>query len=111
MRLLRDLGGLVVADLRIERGYQHERVVDMLPDIRLDGFESFGAMDIETVTAIADQPGAVQEIIDDHGFEDIELKVPHGSADVDGDVVAEHLCGDHGQRLALRGVDLAGHDR
>ncbi len=52
----------------------------------------------------------MQEIIDHDGFEDVELEVTGGAADVDGDVVAEDLGGDHGEGLALRGVDLAGHD-
>src|SRR5579859_1839211 len=110
MRFLGDLGCLVVTDLRVQRGHQHQRIVDMLLDIGFDGLDAFCTVFVEAVTAVADEPGAVEEVIDHDGFEDVELEMTRGPADIDGDIIAQYLRGDHRQRLALRGVDLAGHD-
>ena len=43
--------------------------------------------------------------------EHVELKVALAAAEGDGGVVAHHLRADHRERLALRRVDLARHDR
>ena len=45
------------------------------------------------------------------GMKTFSSKLPLGSRHPDGDVVAHDLDGDHRDRLALGGVDLAGHDR
>ena len=44
------------------------------------------------------------------GFEDVQLEVPHRAAAVDRVVVAEDLAHEHGERLGLGRVELAGHD-
>ena len=53
----------------------------------------------------------MQEIVDHHRLEDIQLEKPAGTRNRDRDVVAHHLSRDHRQRLALRRIDLTGHDR
>lgn len=40
----------------------------------------------------------------------LHLELSVAAADRDGDVVAHDLSGDHGEGLALSGVDLARHD-
>src|SRR5258708_2005481 len=110
MGFLGDLGGLVVADLRIQGGDEHEGVLKVFADIGLDGFDAAGATVVKADAAIADQAGAVQEIIDHYGFEDVEFEVAGGAADIDGYVIAQDLCYDHGQGLALGRVHLARHD-
>jgi hypothetical protein len=52
----------------------------------------------------------VQEVGDHDGLEDVELEVTLGAGEGDGGVVAEDLGAEHGEGLALGGVDLAGHD-
>lgn len=46
----------------------------------------------------------------DQWAEDVQLEVAAGAAYVDRHVVAHHLGTQHGERLALGRVDLAGHD-
>ena len=53
----------------------------------------------------------LQHVVDEHRLEDVELEVPARAGDADRDVVAHDLRADHRQRLALRRVHLAGHDR
>jgi hypothetical protein len=45
------------------------------------------------------------------GLNTFNCKCPWLAAKADGDVVAQHLAGQHRQRFALGRVDLAGHDR
>lgn len=52
----------------------------------------------------------MEQVADHDGLEDVELEVALGAGEGGSGVVAEDLCADHGQGLALRGVDLAGHD-
>ena len=53
----------------------------------------------------------MQEIMNDDRFKDIQLKVSLGGSNANGGVIAHDLHGDHGDRLALGGIDFAGHDR
>src|SRR5258708_14969 len=76
MGFLGDLGGLVVADLRIQGGDEHEGVLHVFADIGLDGFDAAGATLVKADAAIADQAGAGQEIIDPYGLEGVEVEEP-----------------------------------
>lgn len=60
--------------------------------------------------AVGENARAVQEVANDEGLVDVELELAVHAADSGGDVVAHDLGADHGEGLALRGVDLAGHD-
>ena len=53
----------------------------------------------------------MQEVEDHDGLEDVELEVALGAGEPDRRVVADHLRAHHRHRFALRGVDLARHDR
>ena len=53
----------------------------------------------------------MQEIVDHHRLEDIQLEIALRAGEGDGGVVAVDLHGDHGHGFALRGIDFAGHDR
>ena len=81
VRLLRDLGGAVVADVRRERGHQHERALDQLADARLVRLDAARAMLLERAAAVGEQPRALQEGMDDHRLVDVELEVARGAAD------------------------------
>ena len=52
----------------------------------------------------------MEQIADHDGLEDVELKVTLRSSEGGGGLVTEYLGADHGEGLALCGVDLAGHD-
>ncbi|CAM2158157.1 conserved hypothetical protein [Paraburkholderia tropica] len=111
VRLLGDLRGLVVADVRIERRHQHQRLVEQRVDavaIRLDAHR---AMIVEAERAVGEQADRLQYVVRDHRAEHVQFEVAARAADVHGHVVAEHLAAEHRQRFGLRGVHLARHDR
>ena len=110
VRLLRDLGRLVVADVRVEAGDEHERVLQVALDHRAVRLDALGALVVEAHAGIADQAGALQHIGGDQRLEHVELEVAVARADAHGHIIAHHLGGHHGERLGLRGVHLAGHD-
>jgi hypothetical protein len=104
---------LVVADVRVQRRDQHQRALAReLGSMR----SSFGSRpsaqcslnERQRVGRAADR---LQHVVDDHRLEDVELEVALRAADADGGRRCPSPGADHRQRLALRRVDLAGHDR
>lgn len=65
---------------------------------------------LKAAHAVCEQTRAVQQVADHDGLEDVELEVALRAGKGSGGVVAKDLCADHGQGLALCGVDLAGHN-
>ena len=61
--------------------------------------------------AVANQPGAVQKVVDHHGFEHVQLKMSGGAANIDGNIISQHLRCNHGQGFALRRVHFTWHYR
>mmetsp|Transcript_14097 Transcript_14097/g.42519 ORF Transcript_14097/g.42519 Transcript_14097/m.42519 type:complete len:557 (-) Transcript_14097:154-1824(-) len=110
VRLLGRRRRLVIPNLVIESGDEHEGLVEQLSDAGLVGPDAHNAVIGKRVGGICDQPDGLEKGGDEHGLENIELKVSHGSCHADARVVAHHLGGHHGEGLALGGVDLAGHD-
>ena len=110
VRLLGNVGGLVVADVGVECGHQHQRTVHQLGDTRAVGLDAHGAVVVEAHHTVGQQTHTLQEVVRHHGAEDIQFEVARGTAEVDGHVVAKHLRRQHRHGFALRGVDLAGHD-
>lgn len=68
-------------------------------------------MGTEAVHAIRENAHAVEQVGDHHGLEDVKLELAVHSTDGGSDVVTHNLSADHGEGLALGGVDLSGHDR
>lgn len=52
----------------------------------------------------------MQDVLDDHGSENVEFEVTIGATDSDSSLVAHNLAADHSQSFTLSGVDLSGHD-
>src|SRR5882672_10452867 len=61
VRLLRDLRRLVVADVRVERGDEHERVPQQLLDALAPGLDAGRAVLVEPRGAVGQEPHALQE--------------------------------------------------
>jgi hypothetical protein len=108
--VLGDLAGHVVANDGVEAGDKHERLVHQGADAALVGLEAVNQVGAEAGHAIGEQAGRVKEVGDHDGLEDVEFEVTLGAGEGDGGVVAEDLGAEHGEGLALGGVDLAGHD-
>ena len=111
VRLEGNLCRLLVADVRIERRHQHERVVEVFADALLVRLDAPGAAVVERARGLGQQLDRLQHVVQDHGLVDVELEVSLRAGEGHGVVVAEHLHGHHGQRLALGRIDLARHDR
>ena len=73
--LLRDLGGVVVADLRVERRHQHQALVEQLGDPLAVGLDADHAIVGEAAAAVGEQPDRLQHVVDDQRLEDVELEV------------------------------------
>ena len=73
--LLRDLGRLLVADVRAERGDEHERIVQVALDDGLVGAQALGAEAVEGAARIAQELQRLEHVVDDDRLVDVELEV------------------------------------
>src|SRR6185295_10327553 len=105
-----DLGCVVVADMGIKRGDQHQAFLHQLVDAGGIRLEARDAMVREAFDSFGQKRGRVNKVMDDQRLEDVELEIAARSADVDGYVIAQNLRADHGQRLALSRIDFSRHD-
>ena len=76
----------------------------------LVGLQALNQVLTEAVHAVGEDAHAVEQVADHDGLEDVQLELAVHAADGGGDVVTHNLGADHGEGLALGGVDLAGHD-
>ena len=106
-----DFGGFVVADLGADRGDQHQRVLHILIDaLAIQGNSANHVVD-EPARGVVQQRDRMQEVVDQHRLENVQLEISLGAGEGDGGVVSVDLHGDHGHGFALRGIHFAGHDR
>ncbi len=110
VRVLGDLRRFIVADVRVQRGDEHQRFTHQLLDARRIGLDAGRTVLVEINAAVRQQARAVQEIADHQRPKHVELEVARGAAEIDRHVVAEYLAAQHRQRFRLRRVDLARHD-
>ena len=110
MRVLGNLARLVVPRVRIQRRDEHETAVQELFHAGAVHFNAVRAAFGKRSGGVAQDLRRVQHVGRHDGFEDVQFKVALRTADRDGRVVAHDLRADHGDGLALRRVDLAGHD-
>ena len=96
--------------MRVERGDQHERVRQVAGDPGAVGLDALRAVLVEGARGIGEQHHRFQDVVQHHRLVDVELEVALRARERHRMVVAEHLHGHHGQRLALGRVDLARHD-
>ena len=111
MSVLRELRCIVIADMLIESGDQHKRIVQIFADLFAVEFDAADAVIDEAVAGIVDEADAVEEVVDHHGLEDVQLKIALRAGETDSRVVAHNLNGDHRHRFGLGRIDLSGHDR
>eukprot|EP01136_Pigoraptor_vietnamica_P003255 Opistho-1_new@32269 len=112
--LVRELGGLggsIVANLGVECGDEHERLVHNGVEALAVGLDADNAVLRERARRIAEEANGTEDVVDDDGLEDVKLKVAVETAHGDGRVVPDDFGADHRDGLALRGVNLARHDR
>eukprot|EP00053_Salpingoeca_punica_P014059 m.127581 g.127581 ORF g.127581 m.127581 type:complete len:519 (+) comp16367_c6_seq3:176-1732(+) len=105
-----DLGGGVVADGRGQGGDEHEGAGEGGLDVVLARAHVGEAVVGEADGGVGEELDRLQEVVGHERVVDVELKVALAASHGDGGVVAHDLHADHGEGLALRRVDLAGHD-
>lgn len=126
--VLGNLAGHVVANLGVEAGDEHETICWLAPLFRsyfgawylrllhdagnllLVSLETGDQVLLERAHAVGQDAGAVEKVADNEGLVDVELELAVHAANGGGNVVTHDLGADHGEGLALGGVDLAGHD-
>lgn len=79
-------------------------------DAGLVGLEAVNQVLTEAVHTVGQNADAVEQVGDHEGLEDVQLELAVHASNGGSNVVTHHLGADHGQGLALGGVDLAGHD-
>ncbi|MNO92612.1 hypothetical protein D3C76_841930 [compost metagenome] len=97
--------------MRVQRRHQHQppfQVRRHLLGIRLDARH---AVLLEVAAAVSQQFDRLQQVVDDHRLEHVQLQMPLAGGKADRRVIAQHLAGQHRQCFALGRVDLAWHDR
>src|SRR5207248_11528058 len=65
VRFLRDLGRPVIADVRRERGHQHQRALEELTHARGVRLDAARAMLLERAAAVGEEPRTLQKGMDD----------------------------------------------
>ena len=75
MRFLGDLRGFVIADVRIERGDQHEGILHVVIDSLQVRLDAEGAVMSEGAARVGEQSDAMQEVVDDDWFENVEFEI------------------------------------
>ena len=111
MGLERHFGRLFVADHGRERRHQHERAAQQIVDAAGVGLHATHTMLRKAAHAIGQQANTLQHVVRHHRAKHVQFKVARRTRNTHHRVVAQHLRRDHGQRLALCGIDLARHDR
>ena len=96
--------------MRVQRGDQHQRFPQIFIYFLPVRANPLRAVSAEGVAGIRQQVHRLQEIVNHHRHEHIQLKIPLRRRQPDGRVVTHDLNADHGHRFALRGIDLSGHD-
>ena len=81
VRLLGDRGGLVVADVRVERGHQHQRARQSSAMRSRFGSMPRAQCSSKLAMRVGEQPHALQEVVDDQRLEDVELEVARRAAE------------------------------
>ena len=110
MGLLGNGSRLVVANVRVKSSDKHQRVLQQLIDFLSVGLNADHAVLVEGIASISQKSYRVEHVSDDHGLEDVQLKVSVGSSHRDGNVISNHLRADHSHSLTLGRVDFSGHD-
>ena len=75
VRVLRDLGGLVVADMRAQRSHQHQRALKVMLDLGAIRLDPVNAVLREEHRGIREQRDRMEQVVNDNRLEDVELEV------------------------------------
>lgn len=97
MSVFGDLGGVVIADMLIERGHQHQRFAHQGFNARFIGRDADRTMLLKIFAATRQQTDTAQNIADDERAKNIELKISRCATEIDRCIIAQHLAAQHRQ--------------
>ena len=97
--------------MRVERGHQHERILEVLADPLPIGLDPDGAVLVERSATLRQEARRGEHVVEDDRLVDVELEIALRPGEGHRRVATVDLDGDLAERLALGRVDLAGHDR
>lgn len=109
-RLMRGLGGVLIADIRVQSRDEHQRAMEVLVHLLAVRCDARDAAVIERLDGVGEEARGLEEVIDYDGHEHVQLEIALRGGNADGGIVAHDLYGDHRDGLTLRRVDLARHD-
>src|SRR3954468_5462607 len=104
--VLGNLRGVVVTDVWIQSRDEHERILQVLVNLRAVEFDTGNAVVNKAVTGVFDEANRMEQIVNHDRIEDVQLEVALRACEPNRGVVAEDLYGDHRHRFTLRRVDL-----
>ena len=112
LRRLGDLRRLVIADLRRQRGRQHQRAAHRrVEHCRVGARCPSTQLTAKLRAASASRRALSRKAKAITGLNTLSSNCPCDAGEGDGRLIAEHPRANHGQRLDLGGIDLARHDR
>nr|GFD54594.1 hypothetical protein [Tanacetum cinerariifolium] len=86
--LLGDLRRLVIANVGVQRGHQHQAALQMLGHLGGVGLHAGDAVFVEVTAAVAEQSDRLQQVVDDDRLEHVQLQVTLAGGKGDRTVVA-----------------------
>ena len=82
---------VLISDIGIERRHEHQGVVEVVVHFAGICLDAHCAVDIKGGNGFREQSDGLQEIVGDHGHEDVQFEVALGSRKADRRVVSHHL--------------------
>ena len=110
-RLLGHRGGVLVADVAVQRGDDRGGRLGQRAAVLDIGHDPVDAAIGQQSADSSQQPDRLQHVAGHHRQHHVQLEVAGGSGEGHGRVVADHLGADHGGGFAEDRVHLARHDR
>lgn len=91
------MGSLIIANMRVQRSDQHQRILDIVLQFILIGLDADQAVEGKGATTISQNLHRVQYIPYDQRLIDIQLKMSIHASKGNSHIVAHHLAADHCQ--------------
>ena len=99
-----------VADVGVQRGDEHERIVEVEVHLFFVRRNARRAVGVERHDRFGKEAHRLQKIIRDNRHKYVEFEIALTRADTDGDIVSHHLHRNHRHRFALRRIDFSRHN-
>merc|ERR1712203_183429 len=93
---LSNLCSCIIANVWVEGGDKHERLVEQPVDLLPVGLNAYHTVVSEGNTGVSQEADGAEDVGDHHRLEHIELKVAVGTTNGDSHMVAHHLSSHHG---------------